>query len=70
MSNQVNTDLLEAAQFYQEEWAGTVMEGILAGDIAREDWDALYKHVEEARKMSFERDYHPETMKTGFNDVY
>jgi hypothetical protein len=69
MSTESVTELLEDAQFYQEEWTGTVMEGLLAADIAREDYDMLRQHINEARQMSFERDYNPgdNLTNTGFN---
>lgn len=69
MSTESVTELLEDAQFYQEEWTGTVMEGLLAADIAREDYDMLRQHINEARAMTFEREYDPSQGKinSGFN---
>lgn len=69
MSNQANTELLEAAAFYMDEWTGTIMERLLQQDLDTGDYESLYSHVKEARNMSFERDYQPELTPTGFNDV-
>lgn len=69
MSTQSIVNLMEDASFYLDEWAGTIMQGLLEADLANEDWESLHKHINEARKMSFDRDYHPTLEPRGFADV-
>lgn len=57
MSNQVNTELLERAAAMCDYFENKQPAFIIERDLAREDLDALYKHVCEAEALASQEEF-------------
>lgn len=59
MSQQINDNLLEEAEFYRDYFSGTPMEKMLQNDIKTNDLEQLQVHLKEAREAAWLEEFRP-----------
>ena len=60
MSQEVNTKLLEEARMLIDYWEGTLHAEILRNDIAANDLENLFYHIDDARHEMLGLEFNPE----------